>query len=294
MLERRYQSFLMTEFRRSWRVAGLFILLGRKERRNTAMKKQVMVLLALVLWILCAFVAVGLYQYHWGPGQRKDICVMTYFDGGGKMAGSVGAVAMANKKRYCEIHDYRFFQEDTSLDPERAASWVKLLHVQRRLMDPGCQWVFFMDADTLITNANVSLESIVEGRSEDIFFAKDSIAVVNGGVFITRRTPYVVTFLTRVYSQTYFINHGWWEQAAIQYIINSKDPRDEGRIAILPQRTMNSFWPLPGWFPSNEERRAEIFWQRGDFMVHFASRPNPKEHWNVTEFILSYQEDILV
>jgi len=50
----------------------------------------------------------------------------------------------------------------------------------------------------LITNANVTLEAIGEGRSEDIF-AKGSIAVVNG--FITRRTPYVVTFLPRVYSE---------------------------------------------------------------------------------------------
>jgi len=105
-----------------------------------------------------------------------------------------GEISMANKKRYCEIYNYHFIQANSSLDPERAAPWVKLLHVQRLLMDPICQWVFFMDADSLITNASVSLESIVEGRTEDIFFTKDPVAVANSGVFIMRRTPYVLTF----------------------------------------------------------------------------------------------------
>jgi len=38
--------------------------------------------------------------------QTNDICVLTYFDGRGKMAGWVGELSMGNKKRYCEMHNY--------------------------------------------------------------------------------------------------------------------------------------------------------------------------------------------
>jgi len=176
--------------------------------------------------------------------------------------------------------------ENISLDPARPASWVKLLYVQRLLMDSMCQWVFFLDADALITNMSVSMESIVEGRSEDIFYTTDPYAYANGGVFIMRRTPYVLTYLTRIYSEVSFINHAWWEQAAIQHILRKNDTRDEGRVARLPQRIMNSFWPLA-------IERDDVGWRKGDFIVHFASKRSPKEHWNVTEFIDSHKEDIL-
>jgi len=280
------------------------------------MKKAVLIVGIPVLWL--ALAAVLLHQYTRGceretaravtiPIQEKilspppaaaeaeapvhilstkDICVLTYFDGGGKMAGTPGKISMANKKRYCEMHNYNFFEETISLDPERPASWVKLLYVQRLLMDPMCEWVFFMDADALITNMSVTMESIVAGRSEDIFYTKDLAAYANGGVFIMRRTPYVLTFITRVYAEVAFLNHVWWEQAAIQNILLKNDSRDLGRVARLPQRTMNSFWPLA-------KERSDVGWRKGDFMVHFAGRRSEKEPWNVTEFIDAHKEDIL-
>ena len=217
------------------------------------------------------------------PATNISICLLTYFDGGGtKLAGKVGQIVIDNKKRYCEIHGYRFIHASTTLDESRSASWVKLLHVQQQLLNPACDWLFFMDADTLITNRSVTLESIIgANRKEDVIYPSDPSASANGGIFLIKRSPYSITYLTRVYGHTEFLNSGWWEQSAIQKMLGPEmSPQDKGRIAIIPQRKMNSFWGLCSEQPACK-------WHRGDFVAHFAGRPVPRQpqQWNVTQFI---------
>jgi len=215
--------------------------------------------------------------------SRTTICLLTIHDGGGKMKGPLGELALKNKKRYCDLHGYAFFHETVILDKERPAPWSKLLSIQQLLLNPHCGWVFYIDADTFITNTLVTLESIIgPDRKEDIIFSSDMVAIVNTGVILIKRSPFSIVFLTRVYGHCEFHTHGWWEQAAINFMLQQESAQNRSEVAILHQRVMNSCWPYFGG--------AECGWHRGDFVVHFAGTPSAteegiKHQWNIPEWL---------
>ena len=70
-----------------------------------------------------------------------------------------------NKERYCKKHGYKLFDESNSLDTSRPPSWSKILAVRRLLTQEDCDWVFWMDADTVIMNSEKRIEDILPRKS---------------------------------------------------------------------------------------------------------------------------------
>ena len=75
-------------------------------------------------------------------------------------------------------------------------------------------------------------------------------------------------WLEEVYKQEQFIDHHWWEQAAIRHLLDVKYPL---KHKLLEPRAFNSFVPE---FKEEKESRyhkkigPEYFWEPGDFMCH--------------------------
>eukprot|EP00198_Chlamydomonas_reinhardtii_P012687 XP_001702024.1 predicted protein [Chlamydomonas reinhardtii] len=64
-----------------------------------------------------------------------------------------------NKQQYAALHGYRYVDASDLLDRSRPASWSKILAVLSVL--DSCDWVFWVDADTLITNMSTPLERLL-------------------------------------------------------------------------------------------------------------------------------------
>jgi galactosyl transferase GMA12/MNN10 family len=106
------------------------------------------------------------------PIDPHDICLTTLTDEAGagwyqqlfrlRNFDNLLDITWENKRRYADQHGYRLFNESQrSLDTTRPPSWSKTRAVKRLLLEEKCEWVFWMDADTVIMNSSISLESFL-------------------------------------------------------------------------------------------------------------------------------------
>ena len=80
-----------------------------------------------------------------------------------KIADWAGPAAERTRK-YCSRHGYDFACQTGPLDQTRPAAWGKLRFIWQFLEDhPKCEWVFWTDADSVIMNPAVCLESFTRG-----------------------------------------------------------------------------------------------------------------------------------
>ena len=92
-----------------------------------------------------------------------------------------------------------------------------------------------------------------------MFLAVDGAGNLNLGAFLIKRNETTNVILDHIWKQEQFINHCWWEQAALMalypYIFQ----------ALLVTRENNLF---------NSFLTGESPWQFGDFILHFAGLDN--------------------
>lgn len=95
---------------------------------------------------------------------------------------------------------------------ERPASWSKILAVKHYLKDRD--WVMWLDADTIVTNPDIRLESLLPRSSNgpDFVITVDG-GGYNAGIWLMRRSEWSMAFLDR-----------WWSMK--QYV----------RVRLLPAR----------------------------------------------------------
>lgn len=77
-------------------------------------------------------------------------------------------LGIENKKAYCEKHGYDFFCGTEILDPERPIPWSKILFIKEILKNSSYRWIFWTDADSLIMNFDIPLESLIDDHYEPI------------------------------------------------------------------------------------------------------------------------------
>lgn len=182
----------------------------------------------------------------------------------------VADISMPNKIMYSSIHRYHFIQEFELLDKTRSASWNKILFLQEHL--PNYDWIWWTDADSLVMNMEIRLENIIDEDDDDIC-APDMIITedyngLNAGQFLIRNCDWSIEFLKRVYNEDQFINHHWWEQAAIQTVL-SNDSYANLHLEVTHQSVMNSI------VHSNPELTS---YEPGDFIAHFAGLGREKHN----------------
>jgi hypothetical protein len=114
-----------------------------------------------------------------------------------------------------------------SCEPElalgRPASWAKVqlvLDLMRMY-----EWVWLIDADALIVDLYQDVFEGIDPNRGPIWLAghpqgrEPDHVVENAGVMLVRATPDAEQFLNDVWAATDFIDHNWWENAAILHLI---------------------------------------------------------------------------
>ncbi len=167
-----------------------------------------------------------------------------------------------NKRLYCQKYGYDFICGEENLDPSRPIAWSKILLIQKVMKNPSYEWIFWTDADSLIMNFNIRLESLID-ENFNFIISKD-INNINSGEFFIKNTEWSDTFLTSVYSRTECIDHIWWENQAIILELEQK-PEYASRTKIVPQKLFNS-----SAYEVIRSFRSDALYRKGDFIVHFA------------------------
>jgi hypothetical protein len=144
---------------------------------------------------------------------------------------------------------------------------------------PKDELVWMSDADVLITNSSLKLETHVIPllpESKDMLMTFDSCGHVNAGNILMRNTKWLRDFWERVYQQEDCLYHIWWENAAILKLMEQNES-DRQMIQITDQcKRFNAYlMGLP---------KAPL-WEPGDFLVHFAGVYDVKKMQTLIEEI---------
>ena len=186
----------------------------------------------------------------------ETICLISVCDQG------YAEVADANKRAYCERHGYAYRSYDAPLDASRHIAWSKVIACLRLL--PDYAWVMWTDADSLIMDAEQSLERwTATDKAIVICQEENDTFTLNTGQFLVRncdasrrflqawldRCPEHSASLKTLIDQPHFMKvyeeHAWAREA----------------VEICEQREFNSFWH---------------HYRAGDFILHFAGM---RPHW---------------
>lgn len=209
------------------------------------------------------------------------ILVYTGFDDN-KGYKETGLISAPNKAEYAFRHGYDFLCNRNYVGFDRPISWFKIKEILRLL--PRYDYIFWSDADAVITNLTLSLEkhlinsTIIRPEyvnvspsiepepvktshlvNTDYIIAYDDYSPCMGN-FIIKNTPWAIKFFEAIYNQTQFMNDPIWDNRAQDWLIYNNPTLTEN-IKFVPKGHINSMIHD---------------WKEGDFMIHFAATEMPR------------------
>jgi hypothetical protein len=128
-------------------------------------------------------------------------------------------LAAVTFRRYAKRHGYQLDLREQALDEERPPAWSKVALI-RRLLDQH-ELVLWLDADTVVVRGDRDIADELPG---DRFMAMVQHTVAgkanpNTGVMVIRAGDEARRFFAEVWDQTQYLNHRWWEQAAVMNLL---------------------------------------------------------------------------
>jgi hypothetical protein len=192
--------------------------------------------------------------FAWFTPSQKKVAVATLYT---PEIADYGWLTSQVLTAYARRHGYHPVISTATMDPARPPAWSKLVLIQRYLArNPSCEWLLWIDADALITNPAIRVESLAS-EGVDFLVAEDCPpSPINTGVFLVRNCPAALDLLRRAYAKVQYIHHPWWEQPAVAEALRESGARLRSRV--VSRRLFNSF--------AGEH-------QEGDFILHFAGCP---------------------
>ena len=113
----------------------------------------------------------------------------------------------SNKQNYCDKYGYILFNESMTLDTSRPPSWSKIRAVRRLLTEENCDWVFWMDADTVFMNSHKRIEDFLPlpDSGVDLLLTIQKHNSWNAGAWLIRNTPWSIEFLDTWWNKKEFV-----------------------------------------------------------------------------------------
>ena len=200
------------------------------------------------------------------PNHKLKIGIVSLYD---KNYKHIGIYSDLNKKKYAAKHKYNLILYHKTLDKMRPTAWSKIRALQLHLNH--YDWLMWTDADSLIMNSNIKLESLID-PTYDLIISCQADGTINTGSFIIKNSNWSRALLKKIYDQTECIHHPWWEQQALIYLLDNYHELYD-HIKIVPQRTMNSH-PF----------HAGGEYKTGDFIIHMYNGPNMNKQKLMKEY----------
>ena len=220
----------------------------------------------------------------------SEICIILSYDSNYQ---AIANVSTKNVENYCRLHGYSFLvDKQENIDNDRGAQWHKIKISLETLQNSNYKWVFFLDADCLIMNPSVKLESLLDDKYSFIVPAHNTKAidtpVINSqgtetvitSQFIVQNTDIGKEILQDIWDapdwpENMHLNTFDYEQRQARITINKEKFKEH--CNVIEEKLLNRFWIInsPHMIFSNPYANNNV-WQIGDFIVHVTGYPLPK------------------
>jgi len=187
----------------------------------------------------------------------------------------IGKITDQNKLNYCSKHGYDYICQRENLD---CLGFDKIEILINNL--PKYDYIWWNDADSLITNSSVKMENRIF-PNYDLIISWDEL-FLNAGSFIIKNSEASMDFLKLVFSyKEQWKDNPASEQGVITSLfLHEKFQQSEyfNKIKVVNQRYLNSF---------PEERLIKYpnmlqhgIWNKGDWLIHLSGISN-EERLNI-------------
>ena len=151
------------------------------------------------------------------------------------------AISSVTFREFAERHGYDVVLSTESIAPERPPAWSKI-RLARDLLERYDE-VLWIDADAMFVDISKDIADLVRpGKDlylvEHLWHENDDWRSANTGVFLIRSTDWSRAFLDAVWSHERFIDHAWWENAAVLDLLGYEMPPD----LTPPRRRRTTEW----------------------------------------------------
>lgn len=141
-----------------------------------------------------------------------------------------GNLCLASMLGYCKSRDHQCVRKWIPANYDRKPSWYKIVLLRRLL--PHYERILWIDSDALL----VGKEDIQDHLDDSMISLCEDKNGINCGVMAWRQSQEALDLLDEIYSKVEFLDHIWWEQAALMEIL----PRIRDKVQILP-KVWNSY-----------------------------------------------------
>jgi hypothetical protein len=171
---------------------------------------------------------------------------------------------------YARRHSYELCLRDTLVADDRPASWSKVKLIQTLLRDHDI--VLWIDAVAAVCDASVEVSSLLD-RDDLMGLVAHATPegvdrIPNCGVWLLKRHPLTHSFLQNVWESTQYLDHKWWENAAVLEQLGYELEPSVRLINPSPMYSLTRFLPVE-WNSISVEPSAT------PRIVHFPALPLP-------------------
>jgi len=139
------------------------------------------------------------------------------------------AISSITFETYAALHGYDLRLSTQLLDQGRPPAWSKIALVRQLLED--YEEVLWVDADAIFLDISKDIAELIRPDKdlylvEHLWEADETWRSANTGVFLVRSTPWARRFLDRVWAAEQYVDHPWWENAAVLDLLGYELPPD--------------------------------------------------------------------
>jgi galactosyl transferase GMA12/MNN10 family len=192
-----------------------------------------------------------------------------------------------NKQDYCKKHGYHLYNESDSLDPSRPPSWSKIRAARRLLLEESCDWVFWMDADTVIMNSAKRIEDFLPLPESgiDLVLTRQKGNSWNAGAWLIRNSTWSLNFLDHWWNMEEYVKPKGLavsgdNDALRAYLLSMEEATFKQHIVVPERCTFNSDakWTSPAeaaaltaeTIPQQPWYMSTQGYHKGDLVAHVA------------------------
>ena len=147
----------------------------------------------------------------------------------------VGDKTKETFKKYAQIQGYDF---ENIIMPKtgRPYAWNKISILINEIKKRNFEYLMWIDADAFFNNYNIDISGEIE-QDKEIYITKHycevhkgsiyentklTILRINTGVLLIKNSDHNLKFFQKVWDNEQYINHQWWEQAAMMDVMGFK------------------------------------------------------------------------
>jgi glycosyl transferase family (putative galactosyltransferase) len=181
------------------------------------------------------------------------------------------APTLPNKIAYCERHNVRFVNHRYAVSPwgdrerlmlkELDAQYFSHLSAKDGAIFRKCDWLWFLDADTVIMNHTKDIRDVID-EDYDCIIGRDRLGLNNGSLLL-KNSPATIDFLNAVLSRTGIDPN---DQVAMVNVMNECPTYHVKRVG--QREIFNSFLETE----HGRDADPRYHWQPGDPGIHFPAQ----------------------